>query len=199
MKYQDILEQYVYSRRSPDTNGSNRYTFQNEKGDYLEIIVFNEQQEMHLILDNFPRQRKHFKTSVPMRNLHDFEADLRRMGIEVPKRNTDNLNVAQTRRGESVEGETFEPLFYPFMEWEQCIEAVRKMQERYGVDKVQLVLSTHWTTSGYWVEYEGTEFSPIGLIYDVKYVGDQITEFVGRLVTEHEYRKNPKHKPRFIT
>ena len=39
-----------------------RIVFRNEKGDYLEVILFERSKEWRYILDNFPSQRKIFNS-----------------------------------------------------------------------------------------------------------------------------------------
>ena len=62
------------------------YIFGNEKGHYLEVMVCDENKQYRFIDDNFPFPRRFFNTDIPICSIEDFEADLKRMRIELPKR-----------------------------------------------------------------------------------------------------------------
>ncbi len=60
------------------------YIFQNIKGDYLELYVF--ENDLRYLLDNFPCQRKSWRSDIPPRTFLEFESDMERMEIEIPER-----------------------------------------------------------------------------------------------------------------
>lgn len=62
------------------------YVFSNSKGDFMELFVIDSRTEFRFVIDNYPRQRKIFMTNLPYRSIEDFEHDLVRMGVEIPKR-----------------------------------------------------------------------------------------------------------------
>lgn len=62
------------------------YIFSNSKGDFMELFVIDSRTEFRFVIDNYPRQRKLFMTNLPYRSIEDFEHDLVRMGVEIPKR-----------------------------------------------------------------------------------------------------------------
>lgn len=45
---------------------------------------------------------------------------------------------------------------FDLKDWQLAFQHYRKQKERYGVENVQFVLSTHPYTEGYWVERRGT-------------------------------------------
>ena len=76
---------YEYVRvDNTDTFGPS-YTFQNAKGDYFTLYVWKGG-EYRFLDDNFPGQRRAFNSKIPIRTFAEFEMDLRRMKIEIPKR-----------------------------------------------------------------------------------------------------------------
>ena len=88
-----ILDQYENSGVQEDGIYT-KYNFSNKKGDYLEIIVFDDGKQLRFIDDNYPLPRRFFNTDLPYSSLEDFENDLKRMKIEIPKRKIDeNLIV----------------------------------------------------------------------------------------------------------
>ncbi|WP_286778982.1 MULTISPECIES: hypothetical protein [Sphingobacterium] len=81
---EEILKNYK-NRVIKDDCLFTKYAFRNAQGDYLDILIFSaDKSEVRFIHDNFPFQRKFFATNIPYRNIEDFEADLRRMRIEIP-------------------------------------------------------------------------------------------------------------------
>lgn len=60
-----------------------KYCFQGEKNpDYMEVVVSNSKPITYMYyIDNFPGQKKYFKSSVPYLILSDFERDVERMGL----------------------------------------------------------------------------------------------------------------------
>lgn len=62
------------------------FMFRNETGDYLELMAYDEHKTYTIIEDNFPFPRRSFTSNVPIESLEDFESDLKRMRIEIPKR-----------------------------------------------------------------------------------------------------------------
>jgi hypothetical protein len=86
MKIQEILSVYVISHEKEELFGK-QYSFSNERGDYLEILVFDKT-TVRFIDDNFPFPRRAFCTDIPYRSIDDFESDLKRMRIEIPTRKT---------------------------------------------------------------------------------------------------------------
>lgn len=80
-----ILEQYENSRVKKDPLGV-CYCFANAHCDYLELYVWEDGKELRFIDDNFPLPRRCFSTNVPVLTIEDFENDLKRMKIEIPKR-----------------------------------------------------------------------------------------------------------------
>ena len=63
-----------------------KLVLRNEKGDYAEVMLFAENREWRFMLDNFPFQRKFFASNIPINTIEEFESDLNRMGIPLPKR-----------------------------------------------------------------------------------------------------------------
>ena len=63
-----------------------RYTFFGEKNsDYFYLIVHKERGYGYYH-DNFPAPKKYFSSDIPIKTFEDFERDLERMNIPVPKR-----------------------------------------------------------------------------------------------------------------
>lgn len=83
----DILDSYHNSGIHDIAMSGKRYVFSNNQGDYLEVIAYGERlEEVRFIHDNFPMKRRAFSTNIPYANLDEFEVDLKRMKIEIPKR-----------------------------------------------------------------------------------------------------------------
>lgn len=83
---EDILKNYECKVITDDVL-LNKYVFRNSQGDYLEIFQFlSDKREIRFVHDNFPGQRRFFSTNIPYSSVNDFESDLNRMGIELPKK-----------------------------------------------------------------------------------------------------------------
>lgn len=78
----DLIESYKYDRKHDEGMDGTRYVFKDVSGDYLEIILYDEDRSWYFILDNFPMERKMFSHNMPYYSLDQFESDLGRMGIK---------------------------------------------------------------------------------------------------------------------
>lgn len=86
---QQLIESYDYSlKKDVGFIEGIRYVFKNKKsgGDYLEIILYDNFKEWYFLLDNFPFPRKSFRHNLPYYSREEFEADLKRMKIDIPQR-----------------------------------------------------------------------------------------------------------------
>lgn len=77
--------------------------------------------------------------------------------------------------------------------WRQCFEAYRECETEHGADNIQLVLSTHWASEGYWIEAKGKDLSA----EDYAYTGTEVWEFYERLKTEIEAAEKEGRHPKF--
>jgi len=90
-KHTDIIDSFenVTIKKGDGVNGM-VYSFTDEHGsDYLEIFVldFDENgNELRILHDNFPNQRRFFSTNIPFIDINDFERMFERMKIKLPKR-----------------------------------------------------------------------------------------------------------------
>lgn len=68
------------------------YIFSSKKtgSDYLEIYASDDdkdfQNEIRILVDNFPSQRRSYHTNIPFKSIEDFEHTLERINVEVPER-----------------------------------------------------------------------------------------------------------------
>lgn len=75
-----------------------------------------------------------------------------------------------------------------FFEFNQYNEAFSAWHENLPIyeDKMQMVISTHEYTSGYWIEHAGKEYNPVT---DYCYTGDEVIALEKRVRKEIENRK----------
>ncbi len=59
------------------------YLVKEEKGDVAEIHYMSDWKEWHIILDNFPMQKKVYKTSFPINTVSDFISEMNRIGLRL--------------------------------------------------------------------------------------------------------------------
>lgn len=58
------------------------------------------------------------------------------------------------------------PLFFDTQDWELAQSKLNEVAKEHGEDGVQLVMSNHPFTSGYWIEKSGVEVtSPLDMVY----------------------------------
>lgn len=91
------------------------YVFSSVKGDYLEVYAGGGKEfrnEIRILVDNFPAQRRSYSTNIPFRTIDDFEEILKRIKVEVPKR-------LDKRKCDSCENEL--PLSYFKKENQRCV------------------------------------------------------------------------------
>jgi|ERR1035437_1883190 hypothetical protein len=77
-----ILNTYNGLRKTKNDNG---LIFFNGSCDEFEIYFLGER-EYRIIVDNFPFPRRFYDTSIPWRNLEEFENDLKRMKLKIPSK-----------------------------------------------------------------------------------------------------------------
>lgn len=79
------LPDYYYGVRKGNSINSESFYFSDVKGNYLEIHKIGKN-DLRFVHDNFPGNRRFFSTNIPYQNIEQFEADLVRMNIPIPKR-----------------------------------------------------------------------------------------------------------------
>ena len=76
-----------------------------------------------------------------------------------------------------TENEEISQMAFEFKDWEKCFSTWRKNEAIYN-DAMQLVISTHWASQGYWIEAKGKKINPRT---DYVYVGQQVYELETRV------------------
>jgi hypothetical protein len=82
INFDDIMNTYIGFRKTRTDNG---LIYSNDKCDFYEIYDLDEN-EYRFIIDNFPFPRRFYNTNIPWLSIEDFENDLKRMKIEIPKK-----------------------------------------------------------------------------------------------------------------
>lgn len=96
-----------------------------------------------------------------------------------------------------IKGSSSEPItqmYYEFRQWKECFATWRRNLPLYG-NAMQLVISTHQYTSGYYIEERGKELTQT----DICYVGKEVDKLEKRIIKEHEKAIKQKRGVRFIT
>lgn len=101
------------------------------------------------------------------------------------------MNETTQRLREQVEPIT--QMYFEFRHWKECFEAWHSAVPIYG-DAIQLVVSTHHYTSGYYIEEKGKELTA----GDMCYTGKQVNAFEKRIIKEFEKAEKQKRGVRFI-
>lgn len=83
---------------------------------------------------------------------------------------------------------------FDFKDWKECFKVLRDNLEIYG-DEMQLVISTHFLTSGYWIEEKGKDLTKT----DIVYTGNEIFELEKRIEEEIILAEKENRSPNFIT
>lgn len=85
--HKDILKTFTNVQKIEKHNDI-KYVFSNENGsDYLELYVLTfdrNENEIRIIVDNYPHQRRFYSTNIPFRNLEDFENMFKRIKVDLP-------------------------------------------------------------------------------------------------------------------
>ena len=72
------------TRKETGTDLTEKYLVTNSKGDAGEIYYFvNKPHELRIFIDNYPRQKKEFSTSIPFESLKEFQEKLLFLGLEL--------------------------------------------------------------------------------------------------------------------
>jgi len=87
------------------------------------------------------------------------------------------------------------PKGYDFSEYLKCFEDYNAAVKKYGAGKIQLVISTHWCSEGYWIEPRGNE---INKETDYVYTGSQVDRLFKRVSKGIEKAKAAKKEPGLI-
>lgn len=89
---------------------------------------------------------------------------------------------------------TITPRTFEFKEWKDCFETWCG-DEPVSSEQMQLVISTHPYTSGYYIEAKGTELTK----GDLCYTGKEIYELERRVIAEIALAEREERSPRFTT
>ena len=85
-------------------------------------------------------------------------------------------------------------LYFEFKDWKDCLNSWRDNLELYGEKNMQLVISTHPITSGYYIETRGKELTK----GDHKYCGKKVFEQEKRVKAAIEKAKKNHTSPPLI-
>lgn len=75
----------------------------------------------------------------------------------------------------------FESEYYEFTQWKDAFSKYYELEKQFP-NKVQLVISSHFCTSGYWVEPLNTTITPL----DERYSGISVNQLEDRVRKEIE-------------
>jgi hypothetical protein len=84
-------------------------------------------------------------------------------------------------------------LFFEFKDWKECFQSWKDNIKIY--DDMQMVISTHSLTSGYWIEKKGTHLTQ----GDIAYTGSQVDELEKRIIEEIEISAIQNRCAKFTT
>ena len=68
-------------------------------------------------------------------------------------------------------------IWFEFMDWKKCFQTWRSEEMIHG-DNIQLVVSTHPYSSGYWIEKKGNKLST----KDYCYIGKEVYDLEKRVI-----------------
>lgn len=83
---------------------------------------------------------------------------------------------------------------YEFREWQKAFDRYFELRKD-GIEKLRMVISTHWATSGYWVENNTTPVSS----EDIEYVGEEVDKLYTRVKEELNQAQIEGRMPCFTT
>ena len=83
---------------------------------------------------------------------------------------------------------------FEFYRWREAFDYYEQCCDLYGIDKVQFILSTHWCTSGYWIEPIGNK---LGELSD-RYNYNEVFELKKRIEGEINRATKGGGSPQFV-
>lgn len=86
LEYVKFMEVYEGVRISNYPMAEESYIFTDKGSDYLKVLITNENKTLIFVDDNFPAPRRAFSSDIPITSISEFENDLKRMNIKIPKR-----------------------------------------------------------------------------------------------------------------
>jgi hypothetical protein len=75
-----------------------------------------------------------------------------------------------------IQPEPIVQMHFDFKDWKECFTTWKENLPIYG-DNMQMVISTHWASAGYWIEHLGKELTH----GDTVYVGKEVMELEMRV------------------
>ena len=91
--------------------------------------------------------------------------------------------------------DNIDQLHFEFKDWKECFKSWKDNIKFYGEENMQLIISTHSFTSGYWIEARGKELTDSDIIY----VGKKVVDLENRFMKEIELAEKEKRGVNFIT
>ena len=82
---------------------------------------------------------------------------------------------------------------FEFNEYESAFKCWKENQSIYG-DDIRFIISTHFNTSGYWIESKEYTLCETDLVY----VGNEVLELEKRIINEIKLAKTEVRTPKFI-
>lgn len=84
---------------------------------------------------------------------------------------------------------------FEFNKWKDCFAYYKKLLNE-KVPNLRLIISTHWATSGYWIE---NKTEPVDASVDFEYKDKDALKLMERVEKEIKVAKKNRRSPRFTT
>lgn len=94
---------------------------------------------------------------------------------------------------ENKKSETITQMYFEFRHWKECFQKWKDIALVHGDENMQMVISTHPYTSGYYIEKFGTKLTDS----DICYTGKQVDKLEKRIIKEHHQAEKQERGVKF--